>query len=243
MRPGRLPIEGDRLEDFGIGDALGLGLTQAVGDPRVAAQRRAAGFGGSLPTDRLQHPVDRQHPPEGFADVGGHDGAQRLEAALGQGGLHRIAASGAYPEQPEPVLGDERQGRQVVDGAVNVLDPSGRVLQVARRSSAFPLVRRVKGQGDEAATGQSLGVDAADLLLHAAARRGQDQGGVASVFPEVVRQMQIPDDLDVPVSEGHASHGGVSLLADARLGTDDAPAARTAAGAIDSRRVLREVFT
>jgi hypothetical protein len=136
-------------------------------EDRELADAFASSLGGARSSCRIEHPLDDRGVlsavgslTELAAEIGGADGGDGLDPVIGGRGRDDVAAGGADPEGPYMV----RKG----DGGLDVLDTLCGVLEVARGALALALVGGVEGEGNEALAGQTLGVKAGCLLLHAA---------------------------------------------------------------------------
>lgn len=72
----------------------------------------------------------------------------------------------------------------------------GGVFQISRFAAALPLVGGVEGESDDAPEGQRLGVVGADLLLHAAARCGDEHSRVPSGLVKAGGEVEVPGEVD-----------------------------------------------
>ncbi|CAG6392012.1 hypothetical protein SCOCK_140210 [Actinacidiphila cocklensis] len=105
---------------------------------------------------------------------GGHRG-DGLDAVVACGGGQRVAAGGADAQNADAVGVDLDPGDERGDSGLEVLHALGGVLKTARDAAGLPLVGRVEGEGDEAAVGHLLRVQARGLLLHTRAGVTDDQ--------------------------------------------------------------------
>ena len=143
---------------------------------------------------------------EHLADVDRADHAERLDAAILDGGIGAVAGTGADAHGPDPVLIDIGQRGQVVHHGADVLGADVGILQLARLARALALIGAVKGDGDEALAG----VQARGLLLHPAAGVGNHNRRVLLALIEVRREVNDgghSDALAVAIGEGDVGHG------------------------------------
>ena len=103
------------------------------------------------------------------AHVARYHGADRLDAVVCAGGVHRVAPAGADAEHADAGRVDAGEVAQRVDRVGDVLAAPVRVLQVTGLTAALALVGGVEHERRDAPGGQAYGVVRADLFLDAAA--------------------------------------------------------------------------
>src|SRR5580704_16389869 len=157
-------------------------------------------YGGSVVL-RRRPPLSRRHLKIPEADAS--DG---LRAQLGRCGRHDVRSSGADAEKSDAVFVHHREGREVVDGAADVLHTIGGVLRVPRVSATLALVTCVVRQRHVPLLGHLSRVDAGSLLLDATEGVGHRHGGVLLRLIEVGRSEQKSRHAVELVGEGNLRH-------------------------------------
>ena len=122
----------------------------------------------------------------------GRDGG--LDARVDGGGVERHAAPAADAEDADALRVDVRTHRQKIDRGGKVLGVDVGRGDVARCAAALAGVRRVKGDGQEAACGELLCIQAGALLLYRAERAAHSHGGELS--GGIFRLVEIGGKLD-----------------------------------------------
>ena len=98
------------------------------------------------------------------------------------------------PSEPIRSAIDLRMLDEEVDRAADVVQTLRRNLHQPRLAAAFTLVGGVVGERDEALLGETLGIEAGGLLLHAAERVRHDDRRILTVRIEARRLEEIGDD-------------------------------------------------
>jgi hypothetical protein len=136
-----LPIKRDGLQQLGISGTCRLGFHKAIRNPWISPCRGAARLRSALRRNIQEHLTDvGKQAAHRFANVVGNNRAHRLEAPFGQGCLDGVAAACTDPEKSDPRVVDIGKRRQMIDSAMNVFDPNGRIFEIARFASTFALV-------------------------------------------------------------------------------------------------------
>src|SRR5699024_4262076 len=122
--------------------------------------------------------------------------SHRFHAAVCLCSVGYIASSCAYAQNTNPVLVHKAAGRQVRNGAADVLGPLEGVLQASRFTLAFSLTGRVKGQGGKSFFGQFLRISSGSLFLDTASRMAHNDSRQCSSI-EIIRDIENSGDFDV----------------------------------------------
>src|SRR5580704_13955982 len=173
------------------GRAFGNPLRNAV----VPSDGETARLRGALLPDFHQYGssvVLRRRPPSsrGHLKIPEADASHGLGAHLGRCGRHDVRASGADPEKSDAVLVHHREGREVVDGAADILHTVGGVLRVPWVSATLALVTGIESQRHVPLLGHLSCVDAGRLLLDATEGMGNRHCRVLLRLVEVGRSEQ-----------------------------------------------------
>src|ERR1700733_2968316 len=135
----------------GFLDDPGRTFRNLLRDAVVPSDRKTARLRGALLTDfheyggsvvlRRRPPLSRRH-----AKIPETDRSDGLGAHLGRCCRHDVRSAGADAEKSDAVLVHHGEGREVVDGAADVLHTIGWVLRVPRVSATLALVTGIESQ-------------------------------------------------------------------------------------------------
>ena len=158
--------------------------------------------GCALRVERLTQGIARVRTVVGVkVAVGGHAGhvVHRgrdggLDARVDGGGVERHAAPAADAEDADALRVYIVAHGQEIDRGGKVLSVDVGRCDIARCAAALAGVRRVKGDGQKAARGELLRVQAGALLLHGAERAAHGHGGEGAL--RALRLVEIGGELD-----------------------------------------------
>ena len=126
-----------------------------------------------------------QSTAQSFAEQPSHicstDGSNCPYPLIGACSEGNISTASTDTQRTNTLRVNLSTGSKKRDRGLDVLSTLGRVLKVARLTTAGALVRRVKGEGDEASLAKQLCVEAGRLFLDAAKGVADDDGGTAAL--------------------------------------------------------------
>ena len=169
---------------------------ELVGNAACARGLARLGVGGTLGVQLHHHFVARVRVHRVEVALSGHAahvvhgrGNRRLDARVEHRGAKRQTAPAADPADADFVRIHVVAKRQIVDGGGKVLGVDVGRRDVARNAAAFARKGRIKGDGDETADRELLGVEARSLFLHGA--EGSRDGDRGELPREVLRTVKV----------------------------------------------------